>query len=424
MEEGSPTASPNGDGQPSALRRRNRDRVLGALRATGTASRADVARLTGLSRSTVSGLVAELQAQGLVVEAPDGDPARGHHSGRPAIPLALNPSAGGALGIDLGHGHLTVAVADLSARVLAERRRVLDVDRSAHQALDAAAELAEEALAEAGLGFDALTACAMGLPGPVDQHTGLVGSTVILPGWAELPAAEEMSARLGVPVRVDNDANLGALGEVAFGAGRGAHDVLYVKVASGIGAGLVLNGRLHRGVTGIAGEIGHVLAAPDGRVCRCGKRGCLETVAGAPALLDLLRPAHGDQLETAGLIALAAGGDIASRRLLEEAGRAVGRALADLCNCLNPELIVVGGELGAAGAALLDGVRESIDRFALPAAADAVRVVAGVLGDRAEVLGALALAIRDTEATGVAGPPGLTERPTPAVRHVQGGVTP
>jgi glucokinase-like ROK family protein len=380
-----------------SLRERNSMRVVDLLRRHGTASRADIARWTGLSRSTVSSLVADLQASGLVVER-DGEPSRPSSiGGRPPVLLALEPAAGVAVGVDFGHSHLRVAVADLSSQVMAERHQAIDVDRAADNALDAAAAMVEQVLADAGLEQDRVIAIGMGLPGPVDAVTGVVGSTVILPGWAGMRPAAELERRVGIHVDVDNDANLGALAEIAFGAARGARDVIYIKVASGIGAGIVIGGNLQRGSTGVAGELGHVLADPDGRVCRCGNRGCLETVAAAPALTDLLRASRPGEITTRTMIALAQEGDLGARRVLDDAGRAIGRALAVLVNTLNPERIVVGGELGTAGDWLLEGIRESLRRYALPRAVEAVSVAAGVLGDRAEVLGALSLVISDTQ---------------------------
>ena len=199
-----------------------------------------------------------------------------------------------------------------------------------------------------------------------------------------------------MPIAVDNDANLGALAEFTLGAGRDASDIVYLKLSSGIGAGLVLGGLLHRGATGIAGELGHVLSTTEGRVCRCGNRGCLETVAAAPALIELLRVSHGE-LTLADLLRLAEDGDVGVRRVFADAGRSIGRALADLVNAVNPELVVVGGDLSAVGEPLLDGIRASLERYALPAASAAVEVVPGVLGERAEVLGAVALVTTDTE---------------------------
>jgi predicted NBD/HSP70 family sugar kinase len=252
-------------------------------------------------------------------------------------------------------------------------------------------------LAKAGVDSGRVVAAGMGVPGPYDRRRNAVSSRTILPGWVGHDAGLELARRIGVQVEVDNDANLGALGEHVFGAGRGFSDLVYVKLSTGIGAGLILGGDVHRGTTGIAGELGHVQVRPDGAVCNCGSRGCLETVASTATLLATARGAHGPELTLQGLIELVQSGDFGARRIVGEAGRAVGRVLADLCNHVNPEAIVVGGDLSAAGEPLLAGIREAVDRHALPGAAEAVEVKAAVLGDRAEVLGALALVIADTE---------------------------
>jgi predicted NBD/HSP70 family sugar kinase len=376
------------------LRELNRLRVVDALRRAGTASRTDLARMTGISRSTVATLVSDLKARGLIVEQAEA-PAAPVGRGRPPVLLRLDAAAGSALGVDFGHRHVRVAVADLSSTVLAERFVEIDVDSAPEDALDAAAELAEGVLADADVERSRVIGAGMALSAPIDRHKGVVGSTV-LPNWAGIQAGEELSRRLEIPVELDNDANLGALAEVSFGAGRGLADVIYVMMSSGVGAGLVLGGRLYHGATGIAGELGHVQVRAEGAVCRCGSRGCLETVASTGALLSLLRPTLGPDLTQREMLDLVAAGDLAARRVVNDAGRAVGRAVADLCNFLNPAAIVVGGELSVAGDALLDGVREEIDRYSLPGAAQAVEVRAGVLGERAEVLGALAVVIADT----------------------------
>lgn len=384
-----------GGGSLAALREVNRTRVVDALRRSGTASRSDLVRLTGLSRTTVASLLGDLIDRGLVVENGDG-PGRGSR-GRPAGLLRLSAAAGAVLGIDFGHSHLRVAVADLSSAVLAERSERLDVDAAAERAIAASVRLAHAVLELAGIGLGELVAAGMGLPGPIARPSGVVGSSVILPGWEGLRPAEEMERRLGLPVEVDNDANVGALAEYRLGAGRDASTLLYVKIASGIGAGLVLDGRLHHGATGFAGEIGHVRALADGAVCRCGNRGCLETVAGAASVLALLRPVHGEELTVADVLRLVGDGDLGAARVLNDAGRAVGRVVADLCNTLNPDVVVVGGEISAAGPPLLEGIRESVDRYALPGAAAAVEIRPAELGERAELLGALALVINDTD---------------------------
>jgi predicted NBD/HSP70 family sugar kinase len=234
----------------------------------------------------------------------------------------------------------------------------------------------------------------MGVPGPVDPRTGMI-SSAILPGWVGLAPADEMSERLGTPVRLDNDANIGALGELAYGAAQGLSDVIYVKAAGGLGAGLVLGGRLHRGVSGIAGEIGHVRLDDAGPVCRCGNRGCLETMVSAPKLVDLLQPAYDEPLTVERMLQLGAGGDAGVNRVLDDAGRSIGRILADLSNHINPAAIVVGGVMGRSDV-LLRGIRDSVDRYAQPDTASAVRISQGALGDRAEVMGALVLALDST----------------------------
>ena len=242
-----------------------------------------------------------------------------------------------------------MAVSDL---VLADPRRAragLDTDHVAHEGLDAAAELVAELLAEAGVEAARVIGAGMCLPGPIHRPTGVVGSTAILPGWVGVAAADEMHRRLDLPILVDNDANLAALAEAAFGAGRDAKDLVYLMISSGIGAGLVLNGRLYRGAEGLAGELGHVLVDADGPVCRCGNRGCLETVAGTDALAELLRRSHGDGLDGRAIVRLAREGDLGCRRVIADAGRAIGKAAATLVNVLNPELLIVGGDLSEAG---------------------------------------------------------------------------
>ena len=384
-------------GSLESLRRLNRLRVIRALRDEGLISRADIARRTGLSRSTVSSLIADLQADGLVVERPEPGSAYGAQGGRPPILLSFDASAGAAVGVDFGHSHLRVAVSDLASTILAERTRPLDTDHDAQEGLDMAAELVVETLADAGVAREAVIGAGVGLPGPIDQVDGTVGSSAILPGWIGMGAAAEMHRRLDFPVLVDNDANLGALAEAAFGAGRDAGDLVYLKVSSGIGAGLILNGRLYRGSAGLAGELGHVLVDPDGIACRCGNRGCLETVAATGALVDLLRRAHGESLTVPGMLEAARSGDAGCRRVIHDAGRALGQVVAMLLNVLNPELVVVGGDLAAAGDLLLDAMRESVARAALPETSRGAQLVAGVLGERAQVLGALALVVSEAD---------------------------
>jgi glucokinase-like ROK family protein len=393
-------------GSLRSLRELNRGRVIDALRGRGTASRAEIARATGLSRSTVSSIVSDLIEAGLLTEQAEATGvAHGEAGGRPPVLLSLNPSAGLAVGVDFGHSHLRVAVSDLSHEVLAESWRELDVDHSAEEGLNAAAELVDEVLKEAKVGRKGVIGVGMGLPGPINRSTGAVGSSSILPGWVGVNAALEMEHRLRLPVKVENDANLGALAEFVWGSGRGHSDVIYIKLSSGVGAGLLFAGRLHHGAGGTAGEIGHIPAQNGTAICRCGSRGCLETVASARAIAEQVGVSRGEPVSPRRLLELIADGDPAASRLIGEAGRQIGVALAELCNLVNPNCVIIGGDLSAAGELITEPVLESIGRYAIASAADEVTVVAGVLGERAELLGALALVLHSTEGIVGAGPP-------------------
>jgi predicted NBD/HSP70 family sugar kinase len=384
-----------GDGTLAWLRERNRERVLGALREQGRTSQADIARVTGLSRTTVSKLVAELKGSGLVgeVEVSEADP-RGVHGGRPAVQLTLRDTSKAVVGIDFGHSHVQVAVANLAHNVLAERVRYLDVNHQATEALDAAVAMVDEVLEEADYRRACIIGAGIGIPGPVDRVSGTAGSASILPGWVGLRIGAEMEGRLGLPVEIENDANLGALAELTWGAGRDCSTFAYIKAATGIGAGIVIDGKLLRGASGTAGEIGHTTLDEGGALCYCGNRGCLETVASGPAIVGLVGNSSAESLTLADVIDRAASGDVRCRRAISDAGREIGVAVAGLCNLINPERVVVGGLLSRAGELVLGSIRESIRRYAIHAAADCVQVVPAVFVERAELLGAVALALR------------------------------
>jgi glucokinase-like ROK family protein len=385
-------------GSLRSLRELNSRRVFDVLREKGTASRAEIARATGLSRSTVSSIVSELLKGSLVEEGAEGTGvAHGEQGGRPPVLLSLKSSAGLALGVDFGHTHLRVAISDLSHEVLAETREELDVDQSAEEGLAGATKLVNQVLEDAGADRDRVLGVGMGLPGPINQAARTVGSTAILPGWVGVDAAKELSRRLELPVQVENDANLGALAEFVWGSGQGHSELVYIKLSSGVGAGLLLGGRLYQGAGGTAGEIGHTVVQEGGAICRCGNRGCLETVASARAIAGMLSESRGEEISTRRLLELSANGDSAAARLIEEAGREIGIAVANLCNLINPDRVIVGGDLSGAGKLITEPILESIRRFAIRSAADQVTVVPGVLGERAELLGALALVLHGSD---------------------------
>jgi predicted NBD/HSP70 family sugar kinase len=386
--------SKNGEGTLGWLKDRNRERVLGALRERGRISQADIARMTGLSRTTVHTFVAELKDSGMVHEVEASVPdVRG---GRPAVLLVLRDSSLAVVGIDFGHSHVQVAVADLVHNLLAERRCDLDVNHHAAEALDTATRMVDEVLIEAHMQRKSLIGAGIGIPGPVDRARGTVGSTTILPGWTGLRIENEMQERLGIPVEIENDANLGALAEMSWGAGRECANFAYIKVATGIGAGLVIDGRLLRGASGTAGEIGHTTLDESGALCYCGNRGCLETVASGPAIIQLVGLVDGEVPSLSRIVELAVAGDVRCRRAISDAGHEIGVAVAGLCNLINPERVIVGGLLSRTGAVLLQPIRESMRRHAVQAAADIIDVVPAVFVERAELLGSLALALQSS----------------------------
>ncbi|MGY3339384.1 putative NBD/HSP70 family sugar kinase [Streptomyces filamentosus] len=376
-------------GSQTSLHRANLERVVRAVRMAGSLTQAEIARSTGLSAATVSNIVRELKDGGTVDVTPTSA------GGRRARSVSLSGDAGIVIGVDFGHTHLRVAVGNLAHQVLAEEAEPLDVDASAAEGFDRAERLVTRLIETTGIGRDKVIGVGLGVPGPIDVSSGTLGSTSILPGWSGINPAEELSARLGVPVHVDNDANLGALGELVWGSGRGVRDLAYIKVASGVGAGLVIDGRVYRGPGGTAGEIGHITLDESGPVCRCGNRGCLETFTAARYVLPLLWPSHGSDLTLERVVQLAREGDPGCRRVIADVGRHIGSGVANLCNLLNPSRVVLGGDLAEAGELVLSPIRDSVGRYAIPSAARQLSLVQGALGGRAEVLGALALVLSE-----------------------------
>lgn len=376
-------------GSQSSLHRANLERVVRAVRMAGSLTQAEIARTTGLSAATVSNIVRELKDGGTVQVTPTSA------GGRRARSVSLSGDAGIVVGVDFGHSHLRIALGNLAHQVLAEESEPFDVDSSADQGFDRAEQLVQRLLAAYDISPRKVIGVGLGVPGPIDMESGALGSTAILPGWTGVNPAKEMGKRLGVPVHVDNDANLGALGEQVWGSGQGSDDLAYIKVASGVGAGLVINGQIYRGPGGTAGEIGHITLDESGPVCRCGNRGCLETFTAARYVLPLLRSSHGDGLTMVGMVDLANEGDPGCRRVIADIGRHIGSGVANLCNLLNPRRVVLGGDLAEAGDLVLDPVRDSVARYAIPSAARQLTVVSGALGGRAEVLGALALVLSE-----------------------------
>jgi predicted NBD/HSP70 family sugar kinase len=364
----------------------NRLRVLDAVREHGALTQVEIAGVTGLSAATVSNLVKELDTVGAVLLSPS------IRNGRRAVRVSVAASQGLVGAVVFGDRDVRVALGTGGDEVLAQKRMPLPADHAADEGIDRGARLIHELIANSGHLPTDVRAVGVGLPAPIDTVTGLVGSDGILPGWRGVDVRAVMEEALGAKVLLDNTANLAALGEFKFGALQGISNGVFIKASYGVGAGLILGGELFRGSAGTAGEIGHVTIDEDGPVCRCGNRGCLDTFVGVQAVLGALRDSHG-ALTLRDVISRALDGDAGCRRVLEDAGRHIGVAVAGVVNLLNPEVVALGGQVARVGEIVLKPMRDAIERCAIPSAAASVDVRVGALApEAADVLGALALA--------------------------------
>jgi predicted NBD/HSP70 family sugar kinase len=376
-------------GSTASLRAANQRRVVAELQSGDGSqiSQAEIARATHLAPATVSNIVRDLAKAGLV------DTITG--SGRRGTTVSISRKAGLVAGVDFGHRHVRVALGDLAGAVLAEKLEMIAPDHEHDVGLSVVIRLLDDLLVEITGSRDEIVAVGLGLPAPINDED-IVMSSAILPGWVGVKASQEAQRRLGAPTYVENDANLGALAEFRVGAGIGHANMVFVKVSSGVGAGLIVRGSLYRGAAGTAGEIGHLTLDEQGPVCRCGSRGCLEaytSVGMAEAMLADQFP--GATIEA--LVHAATEGNVAALRTFEDAGLHLGWGLAMLANLINPSRIVVGGDMARAGDMLLDSVRVGLRRHVLPSVASNTSVVAAQLGDRASMIGALLLAMDRTE---------------------------
>jgi glucokinase len=307
------------------------------------------------------------------------------------------------IGIDLGRTKLLIAAVGGDGRVLATRRMPTPA-AGPEAAVGAMQRGVDEVLSRAGVALRDIPAIGVGAPGPLDPHAGIVLNPPNMAGWVNVPLAATLQDRLGPPTFVDNDANAAALGEHWVGAGVGVDDLVYVTVGSGIGGGLVLHGRLYRGASGQAGELGHTIVDAQGPRCACGRRGCLEAIASGFAIAGAARSAIAGgrtttlsavppvALSASDVARAASDGDPVAREIFARAGAALGAGLTDLINLLNPTMIIVGGGVTRAGELLWAPMRRVIDAEAFPHARAAVRIVPAALGEDAGAIGAAAVA--------------------------------
>ncbi len=405
MNDVTPT-TPKGTnpGSQSALRRLNEQRVLDTLGAQSTLTQAELARATGLSSATISNIVKSLTAQHRVQTAPVTS------SGRRAQGVALLDVADVAAGIDFGRSNVRVVLAHPGFRLLDESFRSLSIGHFAEESIAVAAQMLAEACARTGIKQQELLGAGIGVPGPIDHRNNMVIHGAILPEWVGIDIAGQLRAALGIAVMIDNDANLGALAQITWGEHQTCEDLCFLKIGTGIGSGLILNGALYYGHLGITGEIGHATIFDQGAICRCGNRGCLETVASTSTMTELLAQAEGRPISVEDVIERALSGDSATLRVIDDAGVAVGHALANIANLINPEAMVIGGPLAPLGDFLLAPIRRGLNRHAIPLVGENTALHMSMLGDRAEALGAVALILRKYRSTTIVQLPDATNR--------------
>jgi predicted NBD/HSP70 family sugar kinase len=398
------------------------DAVLRLIWRERRISRAAIAQKGDLSRSTVSEIVSEILPTGLVAEVGLGK-SRG---GRRPVLLEFQDDVCVILGVEMGAAHVGVALTDLRGNVLAweEREHPVRTDPEGTRAL--IAELADACLGNGVRKGRPLVGMGVAIPSPFDPAHPDELSTIVLPAWKGHLGLDGLAERYGVPLMVDNDANLGALAEHWWGAGRGVDDFAYIKVATGIGSGHIIGGEIYRGATGVAGEIGHTAIDPHGKPCICGLRGCLVTLIGTPALLERAAELAGehpggmlaggefdiDDLESAAL-----SGDIVAVQVAQEAAGHLGIVVAGLLNLMNPSMVVVGGDLTGLGELLLVPVRETARSRTLVSSVKAAEIRASELGPKSVAIGAATLVLKAALADSCLFPAVENHAPAPMRRN-------
>jgi len=381
----------------------NKYAVLDLIRFTaGGISRAEIARRLDLTRAAVTAIAKDLLDAGIIRETE----VITSQSGRPPVVLEIDPGRGYVVGIELGASHISLLVTNMVAHILEEIEVPMDIQAGPEICLSLADRLLKEILLKTKLEKKDILAIGVGVPGPIVADAGMVLAPPIMPGWDRFPIRSTLEKKWGRPVSLNNDAELGALGEWAAGAGRGESNLAYIKVGTGIGCGLLIDGKIYRGITGSAGEIGHLTIDENGPMCACGNRGCLEAFAGGRAIakqaMDVIQSNRRTRLTdflsdgaiTAQQVAAAARqGDLAAQQILTQAGVHIGIAIAGLVNLFNPGMVIIGGGVSQNGDIILDPIRQVVNRRSLPAATRVVRITTAMLGRRSSSIGAVIQAL-------------------------------
>ena len=374
--------------------------LLDLIRVRGTATRAELVDETGWGRTVLTQRLAELMDIGLVSEAGTGRST----GGRTPREVRFRGEAAAVIGVSLGATSIDLAVTDLAGEPLATYEEAWDIAQGPETTLDRLETLVEQIVAESPVSQTNIVGLGVGLPGPVEFAIGRTISPPIMPGWNNYPVRDRLTGHFGVDVVVDNEVNTMALGEQRAGLARGVDNFVFVKVGTGVGAGIFSNGMLHRGADGAAGDIGHIAVEGGSTVlCRCGRYGCLEAYAGGAALArqaqeaaergqskylaELLRTSGGP-LTAADITSGASAGDPVCLQLLRQAAWRLGQAMSACVNFFNPSMLVFGGGVSRAGDLLLPGIRQAVLELSLPLATRNLRIDITRLGDTAGTIGA------------------------------------
>ncbi len=378
---------------PANARRTNRLAVLQTLLNDGPLRQAEIARVCGLSPSTVSTIVTEARAQGLIVLVNGEYGATSDGRGSAA---RINPEIGYVIGIDIGQSATRVALGNLEYQPLAVETVPSIVNKPSDEAAQQIVAATQQLIQSADIEQDRIIGVGVGMPSPQDAVHRTVEGQQIFPGWTGQHIRRELGRLLQQPVFLENDADAAALAEHRWGAGRGVSSLLHVLTHAGIGAGIVLDGQVYRGATGRAGEIGHISIDPLGPLCYCGNRGCLQTYAGGDAIVALLRPFHGDDVTIDSVIAAVHAGERTAIRAVRDAGRFLGRVLGEVANVLNPGKIIVSGYLASAGDEFFAPLRSEFELKAMHRISD-VEILPSELEDGAAVRSSLGIVPIDLE---------------------------
>lgn len=376
-------------GNRKLIRAINRTAVLNTIKTYGPISRTDIAKTTGLSGATITGITGNLIEKGLIIETDEGDSS----GGRRPILLMINPHGGYVIGLKLSEDHITGALTDLESTVIVSKTHTLR-SREINPVLDNLVKVVYQLVEKANIENHLLIGVGVGLAGIVDANKGILRNSPIF-GWQDVPLFEELQSRLNVPVFIDNDVNTLTITEQWFGIGQGVENFITVTIGRGVGMGMVLNGQIYLGGAGGAGEFGHTVIDPNGSVCDCGKRGCLETFVADPWLLRNAKEKISDDVSSiVDLLRYAEQNNANAIEIYTTAGKVLGRGIANLINVLNPELVIISGEGVRAGDLLFKPMRDSIKKHVMPGFFEDTRIQIDVWEDDAWARGASGLVLR------------------------------